>query len=225
MLKVRPSTVEDAPFLAETLLGAFESHMKEGLLSSQLPPGTSEETKLALVAEAMAVTDAGGKEGKTSAFTWQHFLVCEADGVVAGALVPFAHADHPESFELFGERFLAAVGRRLGKEACDRATELNEQLISGWKLVRSSKTCFHIEIVFIRQQFRGKGVLDVLMNEGFRIARGRGFEAANISVVTENIRARRAYERLGFETFFAFSYPQMARYYGATGFTLLNKKL
>ena len=53
--------------------------------------------------------------------------------------------------------------------------------------------------VFVRPAVRGKGVLDVLVAEVARWAReDRGASELGLYVHEDNVRARRAYERLGF---------------------------
>lgn len=108
--------------------------------------------------------------------------------------------------------FAAKHGRRYEMQRRGEATYLIAWLGDdpiGHALVRWSVTvdepvasvlrdCPNIEDLLVRADLRSAGAGTRLLAEAERLARGRGFARIGLAVATDNPRARRLYERLGY---------------------------
>ena len=66
--------------------------------------------------------------------------------------------------------------------------------------------CWEIYQLYLAADYKGKGIAQCLMDWGLDEARARGFSHAQLTVYIDNHRARRFYEKYGFEEVGQYSF-------------------
>jgi len=186
-IEIRSARVDDVPFLAWVMLTAARSHNKYGTWE-HYAGGTEEDclTFLRLIATTQ----------KPHLFHYSTFIVAKVDGQQAGALSGYDPKVSgmrafvkalPEAIQKLGwsqDYQKAAMERNMPFMAC-----LSDDADGAWI----------VESVAVRPEYRKKGVINLLLKEAIDRGRRQDFKMAQISVLIDNGRARRAYEKQGFK--------------------------
>lgn len=119
----------------------------------------------------------------------------------------FAHLYRPEDLEMFLSGFgLAEWEAQLGDPACAfRIAEVDGQPVGYVKIgpqklpVETARPALLLDQLYLLREHHGAGIAHDLMDWAIAEAKRRGAEAIYLTVFTENHRARRFYDRYGFE--------------------------
>ncbi len=74
-------------------------------------------------------------------------------------------------------------------------------------------------------EFRGRGIVNGLLLESLERGRERGYEKAQIGYLLGNVRAMRAYERVGFKTVYERTDPDFEAAIGTPGIANMHLDL
>jgi GNAT superfamily N-acetyltransferase len=161
----------------------------------------------------------------THDFTPRAFIILEADGAPAATCA--AWIEHPDPQESRNAVRAACWGHALG---FDRLQHFRDRLeLAAAIEIPRSAGCVQIDAVYVREAYRGQGLLALLIEAQLaRFATAQPAPpVAQIVLMLENTRARRAYEKLGFafkrET--GSDNPLMPQILPGTGKLLLEKPL
>jgi ribosomal protein S18 acetylase RimI-like enzyme len=119
----------------------------------------------------------------------------------------FAHLYRPEDLEAFLAQFTPAAWRG---EFDDpryrfRVAVVDEEVVGFLKLgpsalpIETDKRAIELRQIYIRKQHHGSGIAAALTDWALDEARRQGFEEIYLTVYVDNHRARRFYDRYGFQ--------------------------
>jgi ribosomal protein S18 acetylase RimI-like enzyme len=182
---IRPATPGDAEFIAWTIQAAMRSHVKKGWFDIML--ARPEAECLEFVRRlALAETPSW----------WHHslFLIAEVDGKPASALCRFRAGD---GYPLSERAMMEVVASYQWSEA---------ELKAMWRRGAYAFTCimpgddnrWTIENVATLPEYRGRGLVGILIEHALEDGRRRGFTEAQITFLIGNDPAERAYTKAGF---------------------------
>ncbi len=192
---MKPTTIEPvivaaredhASFVAWVMLAAARSHLQRGMWDLFVDGSEADSLRFLTV---LAMTDT------RHLFHWSTFLVAEVDGVpVAGLSGYFDDECGP----------LAVVQ---GIQEADRALgRTSDETAEGWRRAGAILRCqqdhaagaWIVENVATLPEFRGRGLIDALLNAILAEGRRRGANVAEVGVLIGNEPAQAAYEKVGF---------------------------
>jgi len=172
------------------MLAASRSHLERGIWEYL---NASDEAATLSFLRRLATTDV------VHLWHWSLFLVAELDGEPSAAMC--AYDSSTQGFEVAVPELAAATAAE-GIDAADPGYQRRtEVMLSGFVMEDPGPTGprWVIENVATRPEARRRGLVDALIHQLLGHGRERGFEHAQISVLLENERARRAYVKAGFE--------------------------
>lgn len=153
----------------------------------------------------------------TAAASWLHhskFIVAEADGMVAAGLSGF-------SKEEMGDNLFGAALMELGWTGPDFGA-MAERMAPYFKVDPPKPDgVWVVENVAAFPEYRGRGLVNRLLEEVLEEGRSRGHTLAQINIMTGNTPARRAYEKVGFQVDREYSDPSFEDFFGWPGMTSL----
>ncbi len=206
---IRPATRDDIPLLAEVALMAGRSHVDTSVFD--LMVGASGADPLA-VARAMLATE------QASWCHYSNFLVATVDGKFAAALSGYASHD-PEHLPL-GKSL--AIGMQAAGLDEDAVGEGFQRVAIFDKVSTDDEDgAWVIEWVACLPAFRRRGLVRELLDAILARGTERGHTLMQISVLTGNVSAQRAYEAAGFEVKYELSDPEFEAALGCPGLTRL----
>ena len=212
-ITTRPATSSDADFIAWVMQEASRSHLPKGVWDLAFP-GPDEE-RLAILAK-----------------------------IASSDRVHFAHTSLFRILEVDGERAVAMCGYECGEHGLEQLTlgmaEVLQQL--GWtpsQLValgeRTSSFAatgyvnpdglWIVEWVATVPEFRGRGLVRKLLLEVLEEGRQRAFTLAQIGYLLGNVRAKSAYEGVGFKWLEDHCHPSFEADYGEPGIARMQRDL
>ena len=209
---IRPARESDGAFLAWVILAATRSHLAKGWFDIALELPEIETLKFV---EGLTRTTA------PSWWHWSRFTIAEFDGFPVGALCAFRSGEgYPLSAPAMTE-----VTTALGWTDAD--------VTAMWERAAYMFTCamdshddrWAIENIAVRPAFRGRGIARTLVEHAADRGREAGFETAQISVMIENLPARRAYEAAGFSLAEEKRHPDFELEAGSPGLWRFTKEL
>ena len=184
LVVVRPAEPRDAEFLGWACQAASRSQLDRGWFDIVLrrdEPFILEFTKYLTLARAR------------SWWHWSLFHVAEVDGVPASAMCGFGD----DSVYMASGEAMAEAGDKMG-------IDKNEQ-VQFWprgsfimSMTGGEDDVWTVENVATRPEFRGRGLVENLLETEFEVVRAAGFKRAQISFFIGNDRAERAYSKAGF---------------------------
>ena len=181
---VRPATPDDAAFLGWASVMASRSQLARGWFEIVL---RRDDAFCFEFAKYLALAKA------RSWWHWSLFQVAEVDGVVASAMCGF------------GDGSVYRASYAAMAEACEKmgigADEQAQLWPRGAFIVSPSTSeegAWTIENVATSPEYRGRGLVQMLLQKEFDIARTAGFKRAQISFFMGNTPAIRAYAKAGF---------------------------
>jgi RimJ/RimL family protein N-acetyltransferase len=209
----RPATADDAPFLAWVMQEAARSHLPHGIWDLALPG--PDEPRLEFLA-ALAVSE------RIHFGHFSRFRVIEVGGTPAAGLAAYENSEHG----------MAQLGLALVETTQELgwAQEKLEAVIA--RTGSFSATGYPnddglwiIEWVATKPEFRGRSLMNRLLNEILDAGREQGFERAQIGHLLGNTPARSAYERIGFRWIEDHCHPDFERDYGEPGLARMQRDL
>ena len=204
-MNIRRATPDDSAFLAWVILAAQRGHLEHGFFNIAL--GQSEPGCLAFVRRLTVTTTR----------SWWHastFLIAEIDGQPAAALCALG-ADEASS------TFRPAVD-----EASVTAGFSESERAALWRRGAYASTCWMtgdrkawvIEHVATRPDYRGRGLVQHLLERVLDDGRSRGFTTAQITFYIGNRAAERSYVHAGFAFAEERRHPDFEAATGSPGF-------
>jgi translation initiation factor 4G len=186
---IRRATEKDLDLLTWVMLAASRSHLDRGIWEYL---NNADEAATRSFLHRLATSDA------VHLFHWSLFLVAELDGEPSAAMCAYDSAS--QGFDAALPEMAAATkaeGIDGGDPEYVRRTGV---LLSGFveEDPGPAGPRWVIENVATKPDARRKGLVEGLIHQLLGHGRERGFEHAQISVLIENERARRAYLKAGF---------------------------
>jgi GNAT superfamily N-acetyltransferase len=209
----RPATAADAAFLAWVMQEAARSHLEQGIWDLMLPG--PEAARLEFLA-ALATTE------QRHFAHFSRFRVLEVDGQLASGLSAYENAE-------FG---LAQLTLGLVEVADTLGWSPDEMAAVGARGASFNATGYPaidgiwiVEWVATRPEFRGRSLIHRLLLEILDEGRASSFEQAQIGYLLGNVRARAAYEGVGFAWVEDHCHPDFERDYGEPGVARMQRDL
>ena len=209
---IRPARLEDAGFIARTILAAQRGPVPRGWFDIAL--NWPEPQCLGFV-ERIA---------RARTPSWWHtsqFIIAEVDGSPAAALCALPAAGT-------GVAARSAIAEVAGETGLS-ASELSEIFRRGayaancW--VQGGAGDWLIEHVAAQSSYRGRGLVQALIGHAFAAGRAAGFERASISFLIGNEAAERCYAKAGFVFAEEKRDPQFEALTGAPGFRRFERAI
>lgn len=212
-IEIRPAGVDDAPFIAWVKQEAARSHLERGIWD------------LAFPGEDAQRLDILAKFATTEPIHFGHvsrFLILEVDGQPAAGLAGYEKSEH--GIEQLIQAMMKALGQLGWSEEQMQATmsRLGSFAATGYP---SPEGVWIIEWVATKPEFRGRGLIRRLLLEILEKGRQRGFAKAQIGYLLGNVRAKSAYEGVGFKWVDEHCHPDFERDYGEPGIARMQLDL
>jgi ribosomal protein S18 acetylase RimI-like enzyme len=213
---VRPATEADAPTLARLIELADRSG---GTRLSYQGLFELTDTEAQSLLQELAATDLEGQE-----LTYPNFLLIEQQGQIAGGLAAWVEgADGLPSTLIKGQLLAHVLGAQRVLAAKDRIALLSEIEL------KRTEGALQLDSIAIFPDHQGQGLLRPLVEAAILRFKDNNAELrrAEIHLLIENERARKAYERLGFrkERESKSTKPELTSVVSGTGFLLLAREL
>jgi GNAT superfamily N-acetyltransferase len=210
--EIRRAGENDAAALARICYMAGKSHSERSIYDLLFPgPYGDTPERLSLMEKALA----------TRHVCWLHcskFIVAEVAGEVAVGLSGFSEAEANNSD--FGESFT-----ELGWKGPDFAA-MAERLSPLFKVdPPKADGVWVVENVATFPRFRGRGLINLLLERVLQEGRDRGHNRAQINIMTGNVPAQRAYEKVGFRVDRDYGDPSFEDFFDSPGMTRMLLEL
>jgi translation initiation factor 4G len=189
-VRIRRASEHDLDLLTWVMLAASRSHLDRGIW--EYLNDSDEASTLSFLRRI-------GTSDTVHLFHWSLFLVAELDGEPGAAMC--AYDSSAQGFDVALPEMTAATAAE-GIDAEDpEYVRRGGVMLSGFIMEDPGPPGprWVIENVATRPEMRRKGLVDALLHQLLGHGRERGFEYAQISVLIDNERARRAYIKAGFE--------------------------
>jgi ribosomal protein S18 acetylase RimI-like enzyme len=185
----RKATLEDIPFLVDTIIEAEKSGTDK--LSYSTVFGLSEADTRKYLADML------GEEVDGCELSVSSFLLAESEGEIAGAIASWIeNAEGMPSSVLKGN----LLSYTLPAESISKARELSKLL--GELHIENTPDTLQLGLVYVSSSFRGKNLVSALINHQIKWAKSvdASINDMFVQVFGNNTPAIRAYEKAGFET-------------------------
>jgi ribosomal protein S18 acetylase RimI-like enzyme len=182
---IRPARIDDAKFIARTILAAQRGHVPRGWFDIALD--WPEPQCLAFV-ERIATAQTQ---------SWWHvsqFILAEVDGEPAAALCAMPAAGTVSA----GRSAITEVAERLRLNASETAAIFRRGAYAAGCWIQGGEADWLIEHVASLPMYRGRGLVQALIDHALSAGQSAGFERASISFLIGNEAAQRCYEKAGF---------------------------
>jgi ribosomal protein S18 acetylase RimI-like enzyme len=179
---IRPARAEDADFIAGNILAAQRGHLTR--CAFEIALNRSE-------AECLAFLRRLSVARSKSWFHVSQFLVAEVEGEPAAALCAF-----PAAGTRAGAR--AAIEEVAGETGLDASEIFRRQAPAGNCWVQGGDGDWMIEYVASLSAYRGRGLVQALIDRALAAGKTAGFARASISFLIGNEPAERCYAKAGF---------------------------
>lgn len=206
---IRPAGVADADFIARNILAAQRGHLTRSVFDNAL--NLSEAECLAFVRR---LTVARTK----SWFHVSQFLIAEVDSEPAAALCAFAAA---------GTRAAAgaAIEEVAGETGLDASEIFRRQAAAANCWVQGGKGDWMVEYVASLSAYRGRGLVQALLERALSDGKAAGFARVSISFLIGNTPAERCYAKAGFTFAEEKRDPAFEAITGAPGFRRFERAI
>ena len=185
-ISIRRAIEKDIPFLIETILAAEKSGTET---LAYCPIFSLSENEFTGLLKNILEEDIQGQELCVS-----DFIIAEVNGVYAGACCGWIEGEHGASSSLKA----SILHYFLGEEKIAKAQ--NKIKLADALHIEREPGILQLESIYIRQDFRGKGVLQKLFEEHISEAKRKtDLDKAQIQLMKTNESALKAYHKLGFE--------------------------
>ena len=209
--EVRPATRDDCRILAYHAYLAGRSHVDKSVYDVMIPgiPGPT-DARLSAIEKIL----------QTDTVSWMHYSFCsvaEVDGTVEGSLSHYNTRDGADV------NILTAM-LEAGWEQ-DAMKEMGQRLKPLFDIdFTKPPEAMIIENVAVSPMFRRHGIFSSLLDDAERLARAGGFEFMQLGMMVGNTRARKAYEKSGFEVAETRISPDFEKLFNSPGMQLLKRK-
>jgi len=204
-ITTRLATSLDASFLAWVMQAAARSHLKKGVWDHAFPGADDQRLE---ILESFISTDL------IHFGHWSRFLIAEVDGKNAAALAAYVNEEHG------GDRIEQGVAEAVDKFGwtVEQMMAIPDRLIS-FKSIGyiNQDSCWIVEWVATRPEFRRLGLIDRLLSEILEMGRNNGFDKAQIGYLIGNMPAKNAYEKVGFKWTKEYFHQNFENDYGTPG--------
>jgi ribosomal protein S18 acetylase RimI-like enzyme len=184
-LMIRPAQNEDAKFIARTILAAQRGHVPRGWFDIAL--GWPEPQCLAFV----------GRLAIAETISWWHasqFLIAEIGGKPAAALCAMPAAGTVRA----GRAAIAEVAAKSGLSEVETAAIFRRGAYAAGCWVQGDDGDWLIEHVGTLPSYRGRGLVQALIDQALSKGKAAGFKRAWIPFLIGNEPAERCYAKAGF---------------------------
>ena len=183
--RVRRAQICDARFIARTILAAQRGHVPRGWFDIALD--WPEPQCLAFV-ERIATAK------NQSWWHVSHFIVAEVEGKPAAALCAMPAAGTVSA----GRSAITEVAERSGLNETEAAAIFRRGAYAAGCWVQGGEADWLIEHVATLPRYRGRGLVQALIDHGLLAGKSAGFARASISFLIGNEAAQRCYAKAGF---------------------------
>jgi ribosomal protein S18 acetylase RimI-like enzyme len=184
-LAIRPARPEDASFIARNILSSQRGPFPRGWFDIAL--GWDEPQCLAFV-ECIAIAPT------QSWWHITHFIVAEVEGEPAASLCALP----AEGTEAAARAAIHEVATAIGLSATDLMAIFRRGAYGAHCWVQGGEGEWLIEHVATIPAYRGRGLVQALIDHALAAGRAAGFERASISFLIGNEAAERCYAKAGF---------------------------
>jgi ribosomal protein S18 acetylase RimI-like enzyme len=182
---IRRARIDDAKFIATTILAAQRGHVPRGWFDIALD--WPEPRGLAFV-ERIAIAQTQ---------SWWHvsqFILAEVEGEPAAALCAMPAAGTVSA----GRSAITEVAEHVGLNASETAAIFRRGAYAASCWVQGGEADWLIEHVATLPVYRGRGLVQALIDHALLAGKAAGFERASISFLIGNEAAQRCYAKAGF---------------------------
>jgi ribosomal protein S18 acetylase RimI-like enzyme len=182
---IRRARIDDAKFIARTILSAQRGHVPRGWFDIALD--RPEPECLAFV-ERIATAQHR---------SWWHisqFIIAEVEGEPAAGLCALPAAGTVSA----GRSAIAEVAEHLGLSAAETAAIFRRGAYAANCWVQGGEADWLIEHVASLPMYRGRGLVQALIDHALLAGKSAGFARASISFLIGNEAAQRCYAKAGF---------------------------
>jgi ribosomal protein S18 acetylase RimI-like enzyme len=179
---IRPARIEDAGFVARNILAAQRGPLPRGWfdIALNLPE-----------AECLAFMERLAVAGRQSWWHVSHFIIAELEGEPAAALCAMPAA---------GTRLAArsAIEEVAGQTGLDASAIMRRGGYAADCWVQGGDGDWLLEHVATLPAYRGRGLVQALIDRALKAGKSAGFARASISFLIGNEPAERCYAKAGF---------------------------
>jgi ribosomal protein S18 acetylase RimI-like enzyme len=189
-IRIRRATDKDLDLVLWVMLAASRSHLDRGIWEYL---NATDEARTLTFLRRVATTDT------VHLFHHSLFLIAELDGEPGAAMC--AYDSSTQGFDVLMP-LMAAATTAEGLDVEDPEYVRRAGVMLGGFIDEDPGPPgprWVIENVATKPDMRRKGLVDALLHQLLGHGRQRGFDHAQISILLENERARRAYVKAGFE--------------------------
>ena len=182
---IRRARIDDAKFIARTILSAQRGHVSRGWFDIALD--WPEPRCLAFV-ERLATAQSQ---------SWWHvsqFILAEVEGEPAAGLCAMPAAGTVSA----GRSAITEVAERSGLNATETAAIFRRGAYAASCWVQGGEADWLIEHVASLPMYRGRGLVQALIDHALLTGKSAGFARASISFLIGNEAAQRCYAKAGF---------------------------
>jgi ribosomal protein S18 acetylase RimI-like enzyme len=182
---IRPAAFEDAGFIARTVLAAQRGHRPRGWFD------------VALDWPEPQCLDFIRKVAVTRTISWWHtsqFLIADVEGAPAAALCALPSSGSRAA----ARQAIAEVATEIGLDEAGLSAIWRRGAYSGTCWVQGDDSHWMIEHVASHPSYRGRGLMQALIEQGLAAGKAAGFERVSISFLIGNAPAERCYTKAGF---------------------------
>ena len=182
---IRRARIDDAKFIARTILAAQRGHVPRGWFDIALDG--PEPQCLAFVERIAAAQTA----------SWWHvsqFILAEVEGEPAAALCAMPAAGTVSA----GRSAIMEVAERCGLKASETAAIFRRGAYAAKCWIQGGEADWLIEHVASLPMYRGRGLVQALIDHALLAGKSAGFDRASISFLIGNDAAQRCYAKAGF---------------------------
>ena len=212
-IETRAATAADAEFIAWVIQEAARSHLDKGVWDLAFPGKDAQRLEiLAKIATSEKIHFAH----------FSRFRILEVEGEPAAGLSAYENSQHGVEHVAPG---LAEALTSLGwtpEEMQGVGERISSFAATGYP---NPDGLWIIEWVATKPEFRGRGLIRRLLLEILEEGREQSFERAQIGYLLGNIRAKGAYEAVGFRWVAEHCHPDFEADYGVPGLARMQRDL
>jgi len=182
---IRPARIDDAKFIARTILAAQRGHVARGWFDIALD---WPEPKCLAFVERIATAQTQ---------SWWHvsqFILAEVDGEPAAGLCAMPAGGTVSA----GRSAITEVAERSGLSASETAAIFRRGAYAADCWIQGGEADWLIEHVASLPMYRGRGLVQALIDHALSAGQSAGFARASISFLIGNEAAERCYAKAGF---------------------------
>jgi ribosomal protein S18 acetylase RimI-like enzyme len=206
---IRPATPEDVSEVTQLMYMAAKSNKDTSLYDIMIPGSMA--GRLEMLGKLFLAN-------ARSYYHYSHYLVAVVKDKVAGSLCGYNELE--AGAQKLGEAFKEiGVNREEGKAMLERMQPFFRVNYP------HPEDAWIVEHVAVFPQFRGNGVVQLLLDQVIQIGRDLGYRHAELGMLIGNTSAQRAYEKAGFVAADERTDPEFERIFKGPGMVRMVKEL